>query len=160
MTETDTAINDKSGLTLGMDSDHKIIKLRPHHLLCTQGYSGMGYDEKFTLNMTLITNRMRTEPNLKVQIVFSTDDICKFCPRKRGEGICADDEKVLVFDKGTADLLNLEEKIYDYQELISMIHEKMTHEKMKEICGTCEWYQMSTCEKNILSGKYLLGNKN
>ncbi len=39
-----------------------------------------------------------------------------------------------------------------------MIHEKMTHEKMQEICGTCEWYQMSACEKNILTGKYLLGN--
>ena len=142
-----------------MANDDKIIRLRPHHLLCTQGYSGKGYDEKFVLNMTLITDRMRTDPDLKVQIVFSTDDICRFCPRKRGEGICADDEKVLVFDKGTTDLLDLEEKTYEYQELISKVHEKMTHEKMKEICGICEWYHMSACEKNILTGKYLLKNK-
>ena len=78
-----------------MANDDKIIRLRPHHLLCTQGYSGKGYDENFVLNMTLITDRMRTDPDLKVQIVFSTDDICRFCPRKRGEGICPECASVL-----------------------------------------------------------------
>ena len=114
-----------------MANDDKIIRLRPHHLLCTQGYSGKGYDEKFVLNMTLITDRMRTDPDLKVQIVFSTDDICRFCPRKRGEGICANDKKVLSFDLGVKNLLNLEEKEYSYQELIHSIHEKMDSSKEK-----------------------------
>ena len=27
------------------------IKLRPHHLLCTQGYSGKGYSEEFVEHM-------------------------------------------------------------------------------------------------------------
>jgi hypothetical protein len=53
-----------------MESEKEIIKLRPHHLLCTQGYSGKGYDEKFVLNMTYLTARMREDPELKVQIVF------------------------------------------------------------------------------------------
>ena len=108
-----------------MESENEIIKLRPHHLLCTQGYSGKGYDEKFVLNMTYITDRMRKDPDLKVQIVFSTDDLCRFCPRKRGEGICADDNKVQVFDSGVIKFLDLEEKTYSYQELIRTIHEKM-----------------------------------
>ncbi len=139
-----------------MESENEIIKLRPHHLLCTQGYSGKGYDEKFVLNMTYITDRMRKDPDLKVQIVFSTDDLCRFCPRKRREGICADDNKVQVFDSGVIKLLDLEEKTYSYQEIIRTIHEKMTSEKMQEICGICEWHHMSACEKNILEGKYLL----
>ena len=106
--------------------------------------------------MTNITNSMRTDRNLKVNIVFSTDDICTYCSRKLGEGLCKDDNKVLVFDKGVIDFLGLSEKVYNYQDLIHIIHEKMTSEKMKEICGNCEWHQMSACEKNILSGKYLL----
>ncbi len=142
-----------------MESEKEIIKLRPHHLLCTQGYSGKGYDEKFVLNMTYMTARMREDPELKVQIVFSTDDLCRFCPRKRGEGICVDDDKVLAFDAGVVKLLELEKKIYSYQELIRAVHEKMTSEKMREICGNCEWFHMSACEKNILSGKYLLNVK-
>ena len=28
-----------------------MIHLRPHHLLCTQGYSGKGYDENFVAHM-------------------------------------------------------------------------------------------------------------
>ncbi|WP_029324377.1 DUF1284 domain-containing protein [Butyrivibrio sp. AE3004] len=140
-------------------TEEKIINLRPHHLLCTQGYSGKGYNEAFVLNMTMITKRMRTEPDLKVRIVFSTDDLCTYCPRKRGEGICADDAKVLVFDKGVKDLLDLEENEYSYQELIHEIHDKMDSSKMKQICGICEWYHMSACKKNILSGKYLLENR-
>ncbi len=137
-------------------TEEKIISLRPHHLLCTQGYSGKGYNEDFVQNMTNITNSMRTDRNLKVNIVFSTDDICTYCSRKLGEGLCKDDNKVLVFDKGVIDFLGLSEKVYNYQDLIHIIHEKMTSEKMKEICGNCEWHQMSACEKNILSGKYLL----
>lgn len=137
-------------------TEEKIISLRPHHLLCTQGYSGNGYNEDFVQNMTNITNSMRTDRNLKVNIVFSTDDICTYCSRKLGEGLCKDDNKVLVFDKGVIDFLGLSEKVYNYQDLIHIIHEKMTSEKMKEICGNCEWHQMSACEKNILSGKYLL----
>ncbi|WP_408072545.1 DUF1284 domain-containing protein [Butyrivibrio sp. JL13D10] len=139
-------------------AEEKIINLRPHHLLCTQGYSGKGYDENFVRNMTEITTKMRTDSDLKVRIVFSTDDLCKYCPRKRGEGICADDHKVLGFDAGVIDFLKLEEKVYGYQELIHEINEKMTSEKMKNICGNCEWHQMSACEKNILSGKYLLNS--
>ncbi len=137
-------------------TEEKIISLRPHHLLCTQGYSGNGYNEDFVQNMTNITNSMRTDRNLKVNIVFSTDDICTYCSRKLGEGLCKDDNKVLVFDKGVIDFLGLSEKVYNYQDLIHIIHEKMTSEKMKDICGNCEWHQMSACEKNILSGKYLL----
>lgn len=137
-------------------SDEKIINLRPHHLLCTQGYSGKGYNEAFVLNMTMITKRMRTEQDLKVRIVFSTDDLCTYCPRKRGEGVCADDHKVLSFDKSVIEFLGLEEKEYGYQELIHEIHKKMTSEKMKQICGSCEWHPISACEKNILTGKYLL----
>ena len=136
--------------------EEQIINLRPHHLLCTQGYSGKGYNEAFVLNMTMITNRMRTEPDLKVRIVFSTDDLCRYCPRKQDEGICADDEKVLEFDLKVKELLGLKEAVYSYQGLIHEIHEKMTADKMKEICGNCEWYKMSACEKNVLSGKYII----
>jgi len=34
------------------------IKLRPHHLLCTKGYGGMGYSEGFVENMTAITTHL------------------------------------------------------------------------------------------------------
>jgi len=57
------------------------MRLRPHHLLCTQGYSGKGYSDDFVQNMTAITNRLRNEAGIVINIVFSTDDICAKCPQ-------------------------------------------------------------------------------
>ncbi|MDD7224175.1 MAG: DUF1284 domain-containing protein, partial [Lachnospiraceae bacterium] len=33
-----------------------MITLRPHHLLCTQGYSGKGYSDDFVENMDKIVD--------------------------------------------------------------------------------------------------------
>lgn len=52
-----------------------MIKLRPHHLLCTQGYSGKGYSKEFVENMTGIVELIKKE-NAQVQLIFSEDDIC------------------------------------------------------------------------------------
>ena len=35
------------------------IVLRPHHLLCTQGYSGKGYDNDFVAHMTDVVHQLR-----------------------------------------------------------------------------------------------------
>ena len=42
-----------------------MIKLRPHHLLCTQGYSGKGYSREFVENMTEIVKSIKNEIELK-----------------------------------------------------------------------------------------------
>ena len=36
-----------------------MIKLRPHHLLCTQGYSGKVYSREFVENMTEIVKSIK-----------------------------------------------------------------------------------------------------
>ena len=35
------------------------IVLRPHHLLCTQGYSGHGYSEAFVEHMNDVVHQLR-----------------------------------------------------------------------------------------------------
>lgn len=52
-----------------------MIKLRPHHLLCTQGYSGKGYSKEFVENITEIVELIKKE-NAQVQLIFLEDDIC------------------------------------------------------------------------------------
>ena len=46
-----------------------MIKLRPHHLLCTQGYSGKGYSREFVENMTEIVKSIKNE-KVQVQLIF------------------------------------------------------------------------------------------
>lgn len=129
------------------------MKLRPHHLLCTQGFSGKGYDDNFVKNMIAVTNYLRNNPNPTVEIVFSTDDICRSCPSKIGENLCEDQDKVNTFDKKVINYFGIEEKQYNYRDITSEINMKITSEIMDDICSTCSWYPISACKKNIVGKK-------
>ena len=126
------------------------MRLRPHHLLCTQGYSGKGYSDDFVENMTDITNRLRSEPGVAIRIVFSTDDICAKCPQMLGEDHCQDNSKVKIIDKKLVDYFGLEEKEYNYQDVVAEINAKMTEAMMNDICYDCSWYPVSACKSRIL----------
>lgn len=128
------------------------IKLRPHHLLCTQGYSGKGYNQEFVENMNEIVKRLRTGEATEITVVFSTDSLCAHCPNMVGTDLCTSQEKVKRFDRKTAEYFGLEEKTYIYQELIQKINSQMTSERMDDICDGCQWYPISSCKRNILTG--------
>lgn len=125
-----------------------MIKLRPHHLLCTQGYSGKGYDLNFVSNMNRIVKEIR-EDGANVELVFSTDDICGSCPNMLGVNKCITNEKVVTIDKKAVDYFDLKEGIYNYSEIVRFIKDNVTTEILKDICTGCEWYAVSSCRKNI-----------
>lgn len=126
------------------------VKLRPHHLLCTQGYSGKGYNKDFVENMTAVTAYLRNNANASVEIVFSTDDICSKCPKMMGIDMCEDNDLVKRFDEKVVDYFGLEKKIYLYQEITCKINAKMTKLVMDDICSDCSWYPVSACKRKIL----------
>ena len=70
------------------------IVLRPHHLLCTQGYSGKGYDNDFVAHMTDVVHQLRDVPGTTIHLTFSTDTLCSCCPNKLGTDLCDTQEKV------------------------------------------------------------------
>lgn len=126
------------------------MRLRPHHLLCTQGYIGKGYNDSFVKNMDAITLQFRNEESTSFELVFSTDSLCEHCPNKFGRNLCKDNDKVNEIDQKVITYFNLKEQTYVYQDLIREINEKMTAEMMNDICGKCEWYHNSPCKDNIL----------
>lgn len=135
------------------------IFLRPHHLLCTQGYSGKGYSDEFTVGMDRVTEALREDADIMVDITFSSDSICEACPKRYGEGKCLDDDKVLFYDARVREILGLEEKHYSYHELIDLLDTYLMSgngdELLRAICGDCAWYPVSACSRNILSKKYV-----
>ena len=132
-----------------------MIHLRPHHLLCTQGYSGKGYDEKFVAHMNEVVHELRNGPGTRIMLTFSTDTLCSCCPHKEGEDLCDTQEKVKRYDRKTVEYFGLEEKEYDYQALIREIDAKATPEMLADICRDCCWFPISACCKNICEGKYV-----
>ena len=131
------------------------IVLRPHHLLCTQGYSGHGYSEAFVEHMNDVVHQLREVPGTKIQLTFSTDALCSCCPNKLGTDLCDTQEKVKRYDRKTVEYFGLEEKEYDYQALIREIDAKATPEMLADICRDCCWFPISACCKNICEGKYV-----
>ena len=118
------------------------IYLRPHHLLCTQTFLGKGYSEEFVKNMTRITNILRTEKSQEIELTFSCDSLCAFCPNrlKSGSGyFCTDDSKVLSYDQNVIQTFHLKEKTYIYADLIQKINSSMTPALLTHICGDCSW---------------------
>lgn len=128
------------------------MRLRPHHLLCTQSYSGKGYDDTFVENMNRLVKELRKKEPVPVEIVFSTDELCARCPNKKGENFCKDNQKVISYDKKVTEYFHIEEKTYIYQDITKEIRRKMTPEMLEDICGSCEWYPISACRK-VLSDK-------
>lgn len=128
------------------------MRLRPHHLLCTQSYSGKGYDDAFVKNMDQITRELRGEMPVPVEIIFSTDILCEHCPNMQGRNLCKDNKKVTSYDKKVTEYFHIEETTYIYQDITRKIRKQMTPEMLEDICGDCQWYPVSSCRK-ILCGK-------
>ncbi|MDR2889451.1 MAG: DUF1284 domain-containing protein [Lachnospiraceae bacterium] len=128
------------------------MRLRPHHLLCTQTFTGSGYSDEFIANMTAVTTRLHNNPNSLIQLVCSTDQLCEHCPNMITAGQCCDDAKVKEYDRKVMAHFDLHEGHYYYRELIDMINQHMTATILEDICGGCSWYQESGCE-TILLGK-------
>ncbi len=141
-----------------MKIDEKPIILRPHHLLCTQGYSGHGYSREFVENMDDVVERLRQGDD-RIRITYSTDDLCMKCPNKIGEDCCKTQDKVKWFDEKVVLYFGIEEKEYRYREIIKEIDEKMTGGMMDDICSKCSWYPISACRKRIVKERLSIGRE-
>ena len=86
------------------------IKLRPHHLLCTQGYSGKGYSEEFVEHMNEVVAMLRREEPTLIDLTFSTDTLCGACPNMKAVDNCETNEKVKRYDRKVVEYFQLEEK--------------------------------------------------
>ncbi len=123
------------------------IRLRPHHLLCTQGYSGKGYSVGFVDNMSRIVGDLRG--GATVEIVYSTDDICEDCPSMLGENLCVTNDKVNEYDRKVREYFGITQGVYPYLELTKKINDKITVDQFVDICSECQWYPISACKRVI-----------
>ena len=112
-----------------------MLELRPHHLLCTQGYSGKGYSEEFVENMNEVVDKLRNVLGFRVKIVCGSDNLCNHCPNMLGPNLCATQDKVAGFDRKTMEVFGIEEKEYVYSEVVDHIRSVATQENMSYICS-------------------------
>lgn len=119
------------------------MKLRPHHILCIQKFTGHGYNKDFTLHMSAIVSKLTDNPKVQITITHGCDDICERCPNNINK-LCTSLDKVAMMDVSVLDTCNL-----NYGETISWIElankaRKYIFEanKFNEICDECEWIEL------------------
>jgi uncharacterized protein len=119
----------------------KLIKIRGHHLLCIPRFYGGGYDKPFGDNMKKICFDIRKNPDVKIKVLKSCDDLCEKCPYKKDE-ICKKTPKlnewVLRQDEKVMRKLKISEgSTHTAKDIFSCSIEKITAENLGEICKGC-----------------------
>lgn len=122
------------------------LKFRPHHFLCTIAFQGRGYSPDFVSNYKIIHKYLENHPDIQIEVVMQTDDICAACPHKRGT-LCEDQEKVASIDHKHATILELHpgDQI-SWHEAKQLVANKMSIESFHIACEGCEWKKYGICQ--------------
>lgn len=124
-------------------------KLRAHHLFCGTLFSGHGYDESFTANMTELLKAVGDGE--EILLCEGPDDLCAACPNKT--------EKVGCF-LGTEDVLNRDRAAFSalkFQKGETVSWDEVTKRlcnvsgrDFSSVCGGCRWEKEGLCSYELL----------
>ena len=126
------------------------MRLRAHHLICLFGFRGMGYSEDFVNNFKKVFNRIKDNPELKIEVVNQADDICSACPHQKNsscqkngpeseKNICNKDN-LIIRRLG----IRMSEK-YPASEILKRVVKNIHSQELNEICQGCEWLKYGYC---------------
>jgi Uncharacterized conserved protein len=127
--------------TLEDDGSEPII-IRAHHLLCIQGFQGLGYSEEFTKNMARLTEKIQNNPSFFIKVISGADSICKHCPHLQEEvcNIGTDSGRsIRAMDLSVLKELDIESGSLFSSDQITVLTDNMSPEAVKTICGKCGW---------------------
>lgn len=129
------------------------LYIRPHNLLCLQGWQGMGYSPAFTANMDRVFHHLRAHPESRVTLSSTTDVICSACPGNT-HGDCIHDllqDGVMTAHDGRtlARLGLIEGGTYTYGELELAVAQGMRGADVAQHCAFCRWEPLGVCAAGI-----------
>jgi hypothetical protein len=83
------------------------------------------------------------------------DDICKHCPKRRGE-TCEDEALVTELDSAFFKILDLSwSDVFCLTKIKEMVRTKLSIQQFENVCCKCQWFQMckSECSSCKMAGK-------
>ena len=123
-----------------------MLRIRAHHLLCIRGFHGLGYSADFIQKMTSVKDMFVNQPELELEIVAESDEICSTCPHNNGN-MCQknslSEKRVREQDLKVLKVLNNPEHTCKTVNEIDRLIEKniISFPVLADICGTCEWQE-------------------
>ena len=124
-----------------------LIRLRPHHLMCIQGFQGKGYSDFFVDHLRGIIDLLNEDPDQRIEIIHAADDICMFCPHAKPGGLCDHETKVTVYDEKTQDFFKINEGSIVFKEIRETVQNRLNTKVLNSICADCQW--LGLCLKTL-----------
>lgn len=126
-----------------------MLRFRPHHFLCSLGFQGKGYSDRFTANMSRIVMDTLRGPHgdaTMIEVTQSTDDICAPCPKRRGAQ-CTDQGEIAGLDARHATALGLAagERL-SWGAAKARIIANVPPGRLQSLCRGCQWLDLGLCE--------------
>lgn len=121
------------------------LNLRPHHLMCSYTFTGVGYSKEFTENMTNIVAKLYAAEPPEICLLSHCDDLCNACPHNQN-GICDTEEAVKKRDEEVSAFFGLQEtKRLTENELRTVLEKQKGLHSIREICRECTFTEL--CEE-------------
>ncbi len=122
--------------------------LRAHHLLCLQGFVGLGYSDSFTENMRAIKEAV-TNGSTVVEVTLAPDAICRPCPHLSARPACrsrdgTEKDRAVMAALGVAPGTARPWKWW-----LERVGQRISPEWLAETCGECQWFPLGHCLNGI-----------
>ena len=119
------------------------MKLRPHHLLCIQKYTGSGYNEGFVSHMNGLIQSLKEDLFQQIELVCGGDDVCTACPCREG-GTCASAEKTARMDHAVLSACGFScgqtGSWASFAE--AAVEAVLSAGEFERICADCQWFEL------------------
>lgn len=121
------------------------LKIRAHHLLCMQGFQGLGYSPGFVQNFENVLKQIHNNfYETELEVTDDIDSLCAPCPHHQN-GFCQKDpqaqERMQKMDRVVLQKLEIQNGSHRPAEsLFALANTRLlTKTDVKDICGHCEW---------------------
>ncbi|MGB3406951.1 MAG: DUF1284 domain-containing protein [Jannaschia sp.] len=135
------------------------VRLRPHHVLCSIGFEGSGYNDAFTANMgNIVYGQLRAidGPDVTVRIANEADSICAPCPLRLGTG-CASQALIDALDDRHGKALGLAAgDQLRWADCVQRVVARIEPDDLDTLCAGCDWLEQGMCKRALAT---LLDNK-
>ena len=124
----------------------KMIRLRPHHGLCIQHFTGKGYSAAFVANMTHVIAVLRAMPETQIELTADMDVLCACCPHNQ-EGACESSPKPSLYDQAVLQCCGLQMgQRLSWKEFQKHVSQRILERGLLEqVCRGCQW--LSLCQE-------------
>lgn len=128
------------------------LRFRPHHFLCSLGFEGKGYSDRFTENMSrIVLGRLRAPDGGRtlIEVTGATDAICAPCPRRRGNH-CTEQVQIAALDARHAARLGLSPgDRLSWAEAQERIRRRVRPDDLDRLCHGCGWLPLGLCKAAV-----------